>query len=64
MKRPKAALVVIAEPRPANAKARRSDMEFAPIKGKSTERDAKRTQRQDERHDRALAKRNRVKYRG
>ncbi len=26
MKRPKAALVVIAEPRPGNAKARRSDM--------------------------------------
>lgn len=61
--RPKA-LLVIAEPRPGNAKARRSDMEFEPIRGKSTERDARRTQREDDRNDRKLAKRNKVKFTG
>lgn len=39
-------------------------MEFEPIRGKSTERDARRTQREDDRNDRKLAKRNKVKFTG
>lgn len=38
--------------------------EFAPVKGKSTERDVKRVQREDDKNDRALAKRNKVRFKG
>jgi hypothetical protein len=57
-------LLIIAEPRPDNAKVRRRDMEFAPIKGRSTLKDAKRAQREDNRQDKALAKRNKVRFKG
>lgn len=52
------------EARPGNAKVGRGDMEFAPIKGRSTEREARKVQRIDNRNDRKLAKEHHVKFKG
>lgn len=52
------------EARPGNAKVRRREMEFAPIKGRSTEREARKVQRIDDTNDRKLAHRYGVKFKG
>lgn len=52
------------EARPGNAKLRREHMEFAPIRGKSTEREARKVQRLDDKNDRKLAREHHVKFKG
>jgi hypothetical protein len=58
-------IAIVLEPeRPSNRMPKRNDPEFAPIPGRTTAKDVKRVQREDNRNDRALAKKNGVRFKG
>ena len=50
--------------RPGNRMPKRNDPEFAPIKGRTTAKDAERVQKIDNRNDKKLAKRYGVRFKG
>lgn len=60
----KVGLLIVAEPKLSNRMPRRDDPEFAPIKGRTTERDVNRVQKIDNRNDKALAKKHGVRFKG